>query len=141
MRRRRRNALLATALAGVGILAAGCGSDDFKNDPRPPAPVELTAKIGEEQVIVSPVSFDGAPVGAGLANVTISNQTPEASELTFSGASDVTTDPIVANGVLEFKLDLEQGDYTVAAENPGIRPAEFEVGPERKSAQNDLLLP
>ena len=50
---------------------------------------------------------------------------------------------ILAGGCsgLEYKLDLQTGNYIVTAEDESVRPMEFEVGPERKSAQNDLLLP
>lgn len=139
MRRRRRTALLAAA--GIAAFGAGCGADDFANDPRPPAPVELTAKVDSKRVVVSPTRLDGAPVGAGLANVTISNQTGEPRKLNFIGPTDRSTNPVVANGVLEFKIDLEEGDYSVEVDDPAIKPMDFPVGPERPSAQNDLLLP
>ena len=140
MRRRRRTALLVTA-AGIGIAVAGCGAEEFPNDPRPPAPVELTAKVSDSRVVLSPVELDGKPVGAGLATVTIANLTDEPTALTFTGPEDATTDPIVANGTLDFKLDLQQGNYIVSADDEAVRPYEFQVGPERPSAQNDLLLP
>ena len=140
MRRRRRTALLAIA-AAVATAGVGCGAEDFENNPRPPAPIQLTAKVDDRKVLVSPTEIDGEPVGAGLATVTISNQTDSEQTLTFSGPTEQTTDPIVARGVLEFKLNLDQGDYTVSADDPSIRDMEFEVGPERPSAQNDLLLP
>lgn len=141
MRRSRRIALLAST-AVVGIAVTGCGSEDFPNDPRPPAPIELTAKVDDRKVIVSPIEFDGAPVGAGLANFTIANLTDEGTKLTFDGPDrETTTNPVVANGVLEYKLDLQPGDYVVSAEDESVRPMEFEVGGERPSAQNDLLLP
>jgi hypothetical protein len=133
--------MLASA-AVAGIAVAGCGAEDFPNDPRPPAPIELTAKVDDRKVIVSPTEFNGAPVGAGLANVTIANLTDEGTSLTFAGPDqDWTTNPVVANGVLEYKLDLRPGNYIVTAEDEAVRPMEFEVGAERPSAQNDLLLP
>jgi hypothetical protein len=132
-------ASVAVLVAGAG--AAGCGSDDFENEPRPPAPVELTARVDDRRVVVSPITIEGEPVGAGLANVTISNQTPDSVQLTFAGPSERRTDPIVPGGVLEFKLELQRGNYTVSADDTGIRPFEMAVGPERESAQNDLLLP
>jgi hypothetical protein len=141
MGRRPRTALLGIALVGVGVAAAGCGSGDFANDPRPPAPIELTAKIGDDQVLVSPTQLGGKPIGAGLATVTIANLTDEPTALTFSGPEDSTTDPVVANGVLDYKLDLQQGQYTVSSDDVSARPMQFTVGPERPSAQNDLLLP
>ena len=101
----------------------------------------MTAKVGNDQVLVSPVRFDGKEVGAGLASVTIANLSDKPTELTFSGPEDSVTDPIIANGVLDFKIDLRPGEYTVSADSPAIRPAVFTVGPERPSAQNDLLLP
>ncbi|HKJ36114.1 MAG TPA: hypothetical protein VKA36_06070 [Solirubrobacterales bacterium] len=140
MRGRWRTALLAAG--ALAALAAGCGAEDFPNDPRPPAPIELTARIGDEKVVVSPTQTQsGEPIGAGLANVTISNQTGDDVRLEFTGPADETTDPVIANGVLEFKIDLEEGVYTVSAEDPRIDSTEFDVGPERPSAQNDLLLP
>lgn len=140
MRGRRRTALLA--VAAIAAAAAGCGAEDFPNDPRPPAPIELTARIGEKKVIVSPTErTNGEPIGAGLANVTVSNQTPEDVTLEFTGPTDQTTDPVVANGVLQFNIDLQEGVYTVSTDDPAIRSSEFEIGPERPSAQNDLLLP
>jgi hypothetical protein len=140
MRRRRRIALLA-AVAAAAAIVAGCGGDDFENEPRPPAPIELTARIDNHKVAVAPAQRDGQEIGAGLANVTASNQTDEPVRLNFSGPNDQQTDPIVANGVLQFSLDLEEGAYFVDTDDASIRGTEFTVGPERPSAQNDLLLP
>lgn len=133
-------ALLA-ATAALAVAGAGCGGDDFANEPRPAAPIELTAKIDDRRVVVSPTRIDGEPVGAGLANVTVSNMTDDSVQLTFSGPTEGTTDPIVAGGVLEYKLDLQQGNYTVAADEDAIRSFEMRIGEPRPSSQNDLLLP
>ena len=139
MWRRRRTGLLAAA--GIALIgAAGCGSDDFANDPRPPAPIELTAKVDDRKVSVSPVEIDGEPIGAGLATVTIANLSDDEVQLTFDGPTESSTDPIIAGGVGALKLNLEQGDYTVATDGDATE-AEFTVGPERESAQNELLLP
>ncbi|MGB3099403.1 MAG: hypothetical protein WBB30_08950 [Solirubrobacterales bacterium] len=140
MRRRRRTALLAAA-AAVALVAAGCGAEEFPNDPRPPAPVQLSAAVNTKKVLIATTLPNGTPVGAGLANFTISNQTSDPVALTFSGVTDDTTDPIVAEGELNFQLDLVEGPYTVRADDPAINAADFVVGPERPSAQNDLLLP
>ncbi len=138
----RRRGLTAT-LAAVGIVAftAGCGAEEFENNPRPPAPIELTARINDNRVIVSPTKINGEPVGAGLANITISNQTLDEVQLDFTGPADRQTDPIVPKGVLEFKINLDEGDYLVSANQPGVDDFEFEVGPERPSSENELLLP
>jgi hypothetical protein len=140
MWRKRRTGLLAAA--GIALLgAAGCGSDDFVNDPRPPAPVELTAKIDDRKVVVSPVKIDGEPVGAGLATFTIANLSDDEVQLTFDGPSQSSTEPILAGGVADFKMNLEEGDYVVAADGGEAAETRFTVGPERESAQNELLLP
>ncbi len=141
MRRRSRIALLAAGVIAAATLAAGCGAQDFPNNPRPPAPIELTAKVGNGKVVVSPTTLQGKPIGAGLANVTIANLTDRQTTLDFSGPTHATTDPVVANGTLNYKLDLRPGNYVVSAGGQAVRPMEFQVGPERPSSQNDLLLP
>ena len=140
MWRRRRTGLLAAA--GIALLgAAGCGSDDFVNDPRPPAPIQLTAKIDDRKVVISPIKIDGEPIGAGLATFTIANLSDDEVALTFEGPSERSTAPILAGGVADFRMTLEEGDYVVAAEGSDAAEAQFTVGPERESAQNELLLP
>ena len=62
-----------------GVAVAGCGEKDFANDPRPPAPVELTALINDKKVIVSP-----QPEGAGPVTITISNQSKDPAKLTLT---------------------------------------------------------
>ena len=47
---------MASALAALALTAAGCGSDDHPNDPRPPAPIEVTAKVDNDVVQVCPRS-------------------------------------------------------------------------------------
>ena len=139
MRRRRLIALLAS-IAFVA-LGAGCGAEDFANDPRPPAPIQLSARIADDNVLFSPKKIGGEPIGGGIANVTISNQTDHEVALTFVGPADRSTGPIIPRGVAEFKLDLLEGEYTLEADDPSIRSTAFVVGPERPTASNDLLLP
>ena len=135
--RTRRIAPLAAFVAAL-VLGA-CGSDDFKNDPRPPAPIALSARISDQEVIVSPNSPES--VGAGLATITISNQTNDPTKLLLEGPTDQSSSEIVAQGTGDMKLNLEQGDYTVSAADSSARDTKLAVGPERKSSQNDLLLP
>ena len=132
MRRRYLAGLIV--LAGAGVV--GCGSEDFPNDPRPPAPVELSAKVDNRSVVIAP-----ALTGAGLATVTISNQSSDPVELEFSGPSKGTTNEISAGGVGTLRMQLEEGDYQVEPSVSSIRSAKLEVGAERPTAQNDLLLP
>jgi hypothetical protein len=118
---------------------AACGEDDFANDPRPASPIELTARIAEDAVNVSPNRAD--QVGAGLATITISNQSPDPAVLVFEGPTDDQSDEIVAGGTGQMRVNLEEGEYTVSAKDSTARESKVEVGPDRDTSQNDLLLP
>jgi hypothetical protein len=124
---------IAALLSAAGL--AACGDEDFENNPRPPAPIELSARIGDDAVTVSP-----SGVGAGLATITISNQTRDAAGLVLEGPTDEASDEILAGGTGSLKLVLEEGDYEVT-DDDGARATELIVGPERPSSQNDLGLP
>jgi len=126
----------AAGLLAASVLAAGCGAEEFPNDPRPPAPVELSAKVDDRKVTVVPDE-----VGAGLATFTISNQSDDAVTLAFDGPTDVGSDEIPAGGVGALQFELETGTYEIEASVPTISDGSMTVGPERPSAQNDLLLP
>lgn len=133
MRSRSAAALLVVAAA----IAVGCGSEDFPNEPRPASPVELSARIDDGGVVVDP-----AATGAGLAVVTISNQSMEDVELNFNGpGDDRRTDQIRAGGVSSIKLALDQGEYVIEPDVSSISSGSIEVGRPNASAQNDLLLP
>jgi hypothetical protein len=129
------------AVAATVIVGVGCGAEDFANDPRPPAPIQLSARVGPDDVRLSPNGAGGQSVGAGLASFTISNQTDSEVSLTFVGPSEQRTAPIVSEGEMNYQIDLLEGTYVVATDDPTIDDAELRVGPERPSAQNDLLLP
>lgn len=132
--------LVAPLAALVAALAlAACGEDDFANDPRPAAPIELTARIADDVVNVSPSSAD--ELGAGLATITISNQSQDPAVLVFEGPTDQQSDEIVAGGTGELKINLEEGDYTVSVRDSDARETKVSVGPDRETSQNDLLLP
>ena len=125
----------------MAIVGVGCGAEDFPNDPRPPATIQMSARVDPEAVIVSPTGIDGAPVGAGLANFTISNETDDPVAVRFVGPAELSTEPIVPKGELNYKIDLVEGTYFVGTDNPEIDEAQIRIGPGRPSAQNDLLLP
>jgi hypothetical protein len=138
MRRIRPRHLAGAALAVFGLTAVGCGSEDHPNEPRPPKPIEITARVDEQVVDVSPNEF-----GAGLANFTISNQSDSVVELTVDGPVAATSPPIEPSGVTDdFKVDLQEGEYEVTAgAESRAKPTELVIGPERPSAQDELLLP
>lgn len=133
MRGRCAAALLVVAAA----VAAGCGSEEFPNDPRPPAPIELSAVINDHKVMVVPETF-----GAGLVTITISNQSSDAVQLSFNGPkADIPTDLVPAGEVRNAQFELGTGDYTVEPSVSTINPGQITVGPQRPSASNDLQLP
>ena len=129
---------MASALAVIAVTAAGCGSDDHPNDPRPAKPVEVTARVDNDVVEVSPAKF-----GAGLVVFTISNQSDGAAALTLDGpvaAASQTLEPGAVSD--DFKVDLQEGVYEVTGgDESQAKPQELVVGPARPSAQDELLLP
>jgi hypothetical protein len=129
---------IITALVGLGM--AGCGEDDFENQPRPAAPIVVTAKVGSDEVLVSPDKF-----GAGLVNITVSNQSDDPVRLTLVGPQpedNIQGDDIPPLGVGNLKASLSEGAYEVnAGERSDAEPAQLRVGPPRKSSSDELLLP
>jgi hypothetical protein len=132
-------ALLAVALAAS---LAACGEEDFKNDPRPPLPIELTGVIQSDKVTVSP-----AKIGAGPVLITIANQTDDPHPIILSGGSLEAHFPAVApTDTATIQRTLAPGDYEVTAGSEAavpkeIKPATLQVGKERPSSSDDLQLP
>ena len=142
MRRRMRAGAMATL---VIIALAGCGADDgYRNDPRPPAGIVLTASISDQRISVSPRSF-----GAGPISLVVVNQTSAAQRVTLESADPAgsgpglkqETAPISPRDTATLKADVEPGRYSVHVAGDGIAAAALRVGPDRASAQNDLLQP
>lgn len=135
----------AATLVALALALAGCGSsDEYANDPRPPAPINITAAITDDRVEVSPARF-----GAGPIVLIIANQSGESREITLEtdepaeGKPGIRqkTSPINPRGTAELQVDITEGTYSVSAGSEGVRAAVLTVGPERESAQNDLLQP
>lgn len=129
------------ALAAFPALFAGCGGDsDFANDPRPAAPIVVTAKVDDEKVAISPQDF-----GAGLVNITVSNQSPDPVSLTLVGPGpqdNQESGEIPPGGVGNLKAEMSEGDYEInGGDRSDARPALITVGPERASSKDSLLLP
>ena len=130
-------------LATTALVAAGCGGGSkFENEPRPPAPIQLTGVIRDDKLTVSPNR-----VGAGPVILLISNQTQNAHVITLDGG-DVkeTVGPVNPLDTAKLQQTLSQGTYEVKAGSSKAVPKEIEparllIGPPRKSSRNELLLP
>ena len=134
---RERGRVLFIAVALVTALAvAGCGRSDFKNDPRPAVPAEVSVKIAKDGVAVSPREF-----GAGLVNFTIANLTTDPGTLAIHGPVTADSSEIPPAGTDTVKVEMKTGSYEASVSGIAARPFSFTVGPERPSGQNDLLLP
>jgi hypothetical protein len=137
------------ALVLVGSVAAlpvaGCGGgDDFKNKPRPPAPIELSGVINSSSVSVQP-----RQVGAGPVTLVIANLSDQSHTVTLEGGPKDTSEqvgPINPQDTGTIQETLQQGTYRVKAGSDrasarAISPATLEVGPKRKSSADQVLLP
>jgi hypothetical protein len=145
-RTRRTSSFAIVVAIGLAVPAAGCGGDedDYANEPRPPAPITISARIGDDRVSVSPRDF-----GAGPVTLIVSNQTERAQELTLetdeiggdAPGIEQNSGPINPGDTASLKADLRSGTYRVAVDGDGIQGARLNVGDERPSAQNELLQP
>jgi hypothetical protein len=142
----RRTAAHASLAVAVVLAAGGCGSSsaDYKNDPRPPGPIVITGYISDQRVSVSPRSL-----GAGPISLIVTNQTATAQRVTLESAGATgsgpgikqVTAPISPQDTATLKVDVKPGSYSVHVGEDAIRAARLKVGPQRASAQNDLLQP
>jgi len=130
------------AVLAAGLVVAGCGEEDFANEPRPPVPIELTGVIQRDAVTVSP-----SRIGAGPVLITMSNQTDNPITITLDGTSiRDRVGPVPPLDTATIQKTLDPGLYEVRAGSDvalprEIRPAELKIGRERESSSNDLLLP
>ena len=146
MQRHARHHVVGAAASAVALALAGCGSSgDYKNNPRPPAPIVVTASISKDKVSVSPDKF-----GAGPVTLVVTNQTGENQQVTLETDNPIgsskqgfkqQTGPINPRDTAQLKADLTQGDWAVRVDGNTIKPAHLTVGTERESAQNELLQP
>lgn len=129
-------------LAVAAALLAGCGDDDFENQPRAPVRAALTGVIQDDAVTVSP-----AKIGAGPVEITISNQTDAEHSITLEGESIVEREgPVAPGDTATIQKTLEPGSYEVKAGSKKavkreIRPAVLQIGKKRRDSNNELLLP
>lgn len=137
-----RRAALAAA-CGTALVAAGCGSDKtYKNDPRPPTTIVITAAILPDKVSVSPSEFGAGPISLTIANETDASQRISiVRQVNGQPQANEQTGPINPHDTATLKADVEEGTYEIRVESDGIAPASVAVGPQRESAQNELLQP
>ena len=131
------------ALLSGGVLLAGCGGgSDFKNEPRPPTPIQLTGVIKDNAVTVSPNK-----VGAGPIVLLIANESANAHTVTLTGANlDAQVGPVNPQDTAKLQQTLKPGTYTVkagssSAVNRQPKPAKLTIGPERQSSSDQVNLP
>jgi hypothetical protein len=137
-------ALTASVLTTAAMALAGCGSEpDYKNDPRPPTPINISAAISPDKVTVSPQQFGAGPVTFLIANLTDDTQevTVETTDLSNKAGIKQTTSPINPQGTATLKVDVKEGEYVVRTKSSSIREAHISVGAERASSQDTLLQP
>jgi hypothetical protein len=138
--------LAAVAPIATAFALVGCGGDDadYANNPRPPAPINVTVAISDDKVSVSPRRF-----GAGPIVLLISNQSSDAQQVTLEtdelGGDKPgirpRTSPINPRGTTQLKVSVREGSYKLSVADDAIRPANLRVGAPRPSAQNELLQP
>jgi len=133
--------LLAAALCAL----AGCGGSDTRvNEDRPPSPINITAAIDDDKVLVTPKRF-----GAGPVVLIVSNQSSEEQEVTFEtnelageqGGIQVKSRPIGPSSTGTVQVTPRPGTYRIRVGTSAIKPAQVEVGAARGTAQDELLLP
>jgi hypothetical protein len=142
---RRRIAPALAALA-VALPLASCGDDSsYANDPRPPVPVAITASIAKDAISLSPRKLGAGPVLIVFTNQSGNSQDAsiESSDSPGSGTGTAaqTTGPINPQDTASLQLDLREGEYVIGVKDDAIKPARLQVGPQRESSQNQLLLP
>jgi hypothetical protein len=144
MRTRMVGALSAMALV---LAAAGCGSSNvtYENADRPPVPLSISIEVTASHVAVSP-----ARIGAGPVALLIANESGRSREVTLTAArgsgrscveADASSGPINPQGAARMQLPLVEGTCVVGVADGSLQAARLTVGPERESAQQDLLQP
>ena len=140
-------------LTVMTVAVVGCGGGtQFANNPRPPAPVNLSVYVNDARVSVSPNA-----VGAGQIIFIVTNQASRTESLSIHPAGNpgrllASTGPINPQATGQVAVDFSRpGQYSlsttgggteaaVAARRP-IQPASLRVGAPRPSSSNELLQP
>lgn len=136
----------ALSAAITAMLATGCGETTaYDNASRPPAPINVAVSLTNGRVELSPMR-----VGAGPIVLLVSNTGSKSRDVTLTrapGASsscvaaDASSGPINPRGVARLPVELVEGDCLVGVRDGDLPPTRLRVGPERTSAQEDVLQP
>jgi hypothetical protein len=133
------NAAVLAALLTLPLVAYGCGNNDERtSNLRPPTPINVSVKIGDDRVSASPTKF-----GAGPIVLIASNQSSASHSLTIEGPQlKQSVGPINPQDTATLKVTVGPGEHTLSTEDAqGVEQASLNVGPKRPSAQNKLQQP
>jgi hypothetical protein len=136
---RRANAAAVAALVALPLFAYGCGgTDERTSNLRPPTPINVSVKIGDDRVSASPTKF-----GAGPIVVVASNQSSASHTLTIEGPRlKQSVGPISPQDTATLKVTVGPGEHTLSTEgSQSLEQASLNVGAKRPSAQNKLQQP
>jgi hypothetical protein len=135
----RTNVVAVGAVFALSLGTYGCGENEERtSNLRPPTPINISVKIGEEEISASPTSF-----GAGPIVLIASNQSTASHILTIEGPQlKQSVGPISPQDTATLKVTVAQGEHTISSEgSENVEPATVTVGAKRPSAQNKLQQP
>jgi hypothetical protein len=127
------------AALALPLAAYGCGgTDERTSNLRPPTPINVSVKIGDDRVSASPSSF-----GAGPIVMVASNQSSASHTLTIEGPQlRQSVGPISPQDTATLKVTVGPGEHTISTEgSESVERASVNVGKKRPSAQNKLQQP
>ena len=125
------------------IAVTGCADDNYKNQNRPPAPIVLTAAISDSQVILNPSNIGAGPIVLIITNQSHASQviTLESESSPSAPGTTQSTAAVKPTNTGQIQINTQTGRYTLHVADQAIASATLTVGPQRKSSQNELLLP
>lgn len=136
-RPRRLPTLTALAAALIALAIAGCaGNESYENRPKAPAVLTVSVIVGEDEIQMSPRGW-----GAGPVRFIAVNQTGTRQIVSFDSDRLERDVPVGSGQSANFKMTTAPGPFSISASNVAANALDFEVGPERETAQNDLTQP
>ncbi|MEI7626245.1 MAG: hypothetical protein WCK06_08880 [Actinomycetota bacterium] len=127
----------------VLVAVTGCAGDKYNNDNRPPAPITLSAAISDSQIILNPSEIGAGPIVLIITNQSHASQviTLESQSSTSAPGTTQSTAAVKPTNTGQIQVNAQTGRYTLHVADQAIAPATLVVGAQRKSSQNELLLP